>query len=285
VIVVTAGQAELADDLDLAKRLAVISAEVALGFHGAQVHIETKADGTPVSEADLAVERALISELRRLRPGDGYLSEESGRGGPDSTRVWIIDPIDGTKAFLAEEPHWGTHVALEQDGEIVLGVVSRPVTGTQWWAGRGLGAYRSDLDPSGRTRVERVSLSPVQKLNEARISGWKVDWMVDPLLAAASWFDCAYNELTLVLEGKAEILVVPGHVWDHAPFVVLLQESGGSFLNPDGGHRLERGLAYYTNGAVDSELAQALGPEGMRPPDGATNQSHAGPSQPGDSAN
>jgi histidinol-phosphatase len=272
VIVVTAGQEELADDLDLAKRLAVISAEVALGFYGGQVRIETKADGTPVSEADLAVDRALISELRRSRPGDGYLSEESGRGGPDSRRVWIIDPIDGTKGFLDQEPHWGTHVALEQDGEIVLGVVSRPVKGTQWWARRGLGAYRGDLDPSSRTAAERVSLSPVQKLNEARISGWKVDWMVDPLLAAASWFDCAYNELTLVLEGKAEILVVPGHVWDHAPFVVLLQESGGSFLNPDGGHRLERGLAYYTNGAVDAELAEALWPEGGRPPRGATNQ-------------
>jgi histidinol-phosphatase len=270
--VVINGKAELADDLDLAKRLIAISAEVALGFFGAQVRIETKTDGTPVSEADLAVDRMLTSELRRLRPGDGILSEESGRAGPDSTRLWIIDPIDGTQGFLSHQPHWGTHLALEQDGEVVLGIVSRPVAGTQWWTLRGTGAYRGDLEPTSLRTPERVSLSPVESLKEARISGWKIDWMVDPLLAGASWFDCEYNELTLVLDGKAEIMVVPGHVWDHAPFVVLLQESGGSFLNPDGGHRLESGPAYYTNGAVDGELAEALWPEAMRPPPGATSR-------------
>jgi histidinol-phosphatase len=262
----------VANDLDLAKRLIVMSAEVALGFYGTRVRTETKADGTPVSEADLAVDRALTSELRRLRPSDGILSEESGRGGARSTRTWIIDPIDGTEGFLSEKPHWGTHVALEEDGEIVLGIVSRPVMGTQWWALRGMGAYRGDLDPNSPTTSERVSLSPVQRLNEARISGWKIDRMVNPLLTAASWFDCEYNELTLVLEGKAEIMVVPGHLWDHAPFVVLLHESGGSFLNPDGGHHLERGLAYYTNGGVDAEMTEALWPEGMRRIPGVTNQ-------------
>ncbi len=269
---VTAGKAELADDLVLAKRLIAISAEVTMGYFGARNRSETKADGTPVSEADLAVERVLISELRRLRSSDGFLSEESGRGGPHSTRVWIIDPIDGTEGFLSQQPHWGTHVALQQDGEIVLGIVSRPLMGRQWWALRGMGAYRGDLDPNSLTKAERVSLSPVQRLNEARISGWKIDWMVNPLLTAASWFDCEYNELTLVLEGRAEIMVVPGHLWDHAPFAVLLHESGGSLLDPDGGHRLDHGLAYYTNGGVDNELTAALWPEGTRPRQEPTDQ-------------
>jgi len=239
---------------------------MALGFYGRPGRSELKADGSPVGEADLALDRMLTDELRRLRPGDGLLSEESGPAGPSARRRWIIDPIDGTEGFLAGQPNWGTHLALERDGEIVLGIVSRPVTGTQWWAVRGAGAFRGDLGPPGSGALQPVRLSPVVSLREARVTGWKVDSLLDPLLPEASWFDCEYNDLMAVLEGRAEVMIVPGEVWDHAPFLVLLEESGGSLFDPEGGHRLDRDLAYYTNGGVDAELTTRLWP--ARPPRG-----------------
>jgi histidinol-phosphatase len=269
VVTPAQSQTDLTDYLNLAKRLVVSAAEMALEFYGRRNRSTLKADGTPVGEADLAVDRMLTTELRRLRPNDELLSEESGACGGPSARRWIIDPIDGTEGFLSESPHWGTHLALELDDEIVLGVVSRPTMNRQWWALRGGGAFREDLDPASPGTGQRVVLSAKESLHEARITGWPIDWMVDPLLtAAATWFDCEYNDLEAVLEGRAEVVVVPGHLWDHAPFVVLLNESGGSLLDPEGGHRLDRGMAYYTNGRVYAELRAVLWSENNRPPSG-----------------
>jgi len=134
----------LGEDLELAQRLAGAGAEVALGYFGGINRTQIKPDGTPVGEADLAVDRLVLEGLERWRPGDGVLSEESGER-PGGARRWIVDPIDGTTVFLAGEPHWGTHLALEQDGEIVVAVVSRPVLGELWWAVRGRGAHRDRL--------------------------------------------------------------------------------------------------------------------------------------------
>ena len=243
-------------DLALAVELASSAAEVALGYFGRPTRSELKADGTPVGEADLAVDRLVTEELRGRRPDDGLLSEESGASGGQGRR-WIVDPIDGTQAFLAGAEHWGTHVVLEEDGGIVVAVVSRPVTGTLWWAAAGHGAYRGRLAEPGRGR--RLELSSVSRLADARVTGWRLDDVpLDRVLQQARWVDCAYNELNLVLDGDAEVMVVPGMVWDHAPFALLLAEAGGSLFDPSGGHRLDMGAAVYTNGAVDDELAAEL---------------------------
>jgi len=248
------------DDLGLARRLLAGAAEVALGYFGRPNRSELKADGTPVGEADLAVDRFLVEQLRRDRPDDAILSEESGTVETPSGRRWIIDPIDGTEAFLAGAPHWGTHVALEQDGSLVLGAVSRPIRGRAWWAARGLGAHHGALDPSVPD-FERCELSRVSSLDGARVTGWPLDSLpVTPVLTRATWVDCEYNDLMLILDGRAEVMLVPGRVWDHAPFQVLLEEAGGSLFDPQGGQRIDLGAAVYTNGKVDRELVGLVWP-------------------------
>src|SRR5262249_5683638 len=133
-------------DLDIARQLAVLASEIALRYFQCGVSAETKRDGTPVTVADREVERALLQALTLFRPGDAALGEELGARG-SSTRRWLLDPIDGTFNFVRGNSQWGTHIALEVEGHIILGVITRPAQGLIWWACRGCGAYRSEIRP------------------------------------------------------------------------------------------------------------------------------------------
>ena len=123
---------ELAEDLALARRLGGVAEQLAMSYFRADVAWDWKYDGSPVTEADLAVEHALLEILAAERPDDAVLSEERGTLGGASTRRWLLDPIDGTSYFLHGSPAWGTHIALEVDGEIVVGLISRPVRRISW---------------------------------------------------------------------------------------------------------------------------------------------------------
>jgi len=131
---------DLAADLALARSLAAAADATARREHAAGVRTETKADGTPVTNVDLAVDRVLVDALREARAQDAILSEESGLHGA-SGRRWILDPIDGTFNLVAGHAHWGTHVALEVDGVVVVGVITRPMLGAHWWATLDGGAF------------------------------------------------------------------------------------------------------------------------------------------------
>jgi histidinol-phosphatase len=255
-----------ADDLALARRLAALAHEIALPFFERGVETIVKPDGTPVSEADLTVDRDLVALLRRERPDDGVLSEESGYTAPGSSaggsfasgRRWILDPIDGTFNFIEGVPAWGTHIALEERGEIVLGLISRPSYGMEWWATRGGGAWRSTVD--GGT-PERVSVSSVADLSAARVTAWTtVPWAVMRRLQK----ECTLVQATLdsaleVVQGDIEAAVgVGGVIWDQAPAVVLLAEAGGTFDDGEGGRRPDLGRARYGNGLIDRVLSELL---------------------------
>src|SRR6266704_3699671 len=122
-------------DLQLALELADISDRLTLrSFRGA-FSVRTKADRTPVSDVDEAVERAIRERLDRERPEDSIIGEEFGKRG-DSSRRWIIDPIDATKNYIRGIPVFATLIAL--DGTV--GVVSAPALNRRWWAVRGEGA-------------------------------------------------------------------------------------------------------------------------------------------------
>jgi inositol-phosphate phosphatase / L-galactose 1-phosphate phosphatase / histidinol-phosphatase len=93
---------------------------------------ETKADDSPVTQADRAAERAIRAILARERPDDGVIGEEYGADRPDAARIWVIDPIDGTRAFVAGRPIFGTLIALIEEGVPVLGVIDQPISGERW---------------------------------------------------------------------------------------------------------------------------------------------------------
>src|SRR5688572_15000843 len=123
------------DDLRLAFDTSDLAADLALAHFATGVSATLKADGTPVTEADRAVERLLRETLSEGRPDDAFLGEELGRLGA-SDRVWILDPIDGTSFFQLGDPNWRIHVALEVRGTIEVAVVTAPALRRCWWATR-----------------------------------------------------------------------------------------------------------------------------------------------------
>jgi histidinol-phosphatase len=258
-MVVIAGQEAggWSDDFALALGLAEAASEVALAFFERGVGSTMKPDGTPVTEADLAVEARLVDVLTRARPDDGIVSEEGGhRAG--GHRRWILDPIDGTVNFAAADPNWGTHVALEVNGRLVIGVITRPVAGERWWAIRGGGAYRSQ---AGSAEKVRLQVSTVEILAEARVTMWPADRgaALDSLRAAALWVEPDPTSLWHLLEGQLDAIVASaGGIWDHAPAVLLTEEAGGQFCDHSGGSSLDAGGGIYSNGRLHQQLRQLL---------------------------
>jgi histidinol-phosphatase len=245
---------DLDADLALARSLAAAADETALTEHAAGVRTQTKADGTPVTNVDLAVDRVLVDGLRAARPDDAVLSEESGRHGA-SGRRWILDPIDGTFNLVAGHAHWGTQVALEVDGVVVVGVITRPLLGAHWWAVLGGGAFTDDGHGPARLRV-----SSRAEVAGARLRLWSRDADHEARIrAVTAWTDADMNDVLGVAEGRCDAVIgCPGEIWDHAPNVLLVEEAGGSFRDQHGGHRIDSGRATYSNGVIDAALARLL---------------------------
>src|ERR1700682_498508 len=143
------------NDLELALALADEADAVTMRHFRASFTVRTKADRTPVTEVDEAVERMIVERLGRERPEDSVVGEEFGAHG-GSTRRWIVDPIDATKNFIRGIPVFATIVALENE----VGVVSAPALGRRWWAALGPGAF---------CNRERIHVSGVASLDEARV--------------------------------------------------------------------------------------------------------------------
>ena len=132
-----------ADDLSLALAAAADADLISMSrFRSADLDVDTKADSTPVTDADRAIEDRIREVIRASRPRDQILGEERGHSsGTDSGREWVIDPIDGTAGFSRGLPIWATLIALTIDGIPQVGVVSAPALGQRWWAASGHGAW------------------------------------------------------------------------------------------------------------------------------------------------
>lgn len=240
-------------DLELARHLAAMGGELALHYFDRGFRTAWKHDGSPVTEADLAVDAAIREELALHRPDDALLTEEGGASDGESTRRWLVDPIDGTSWFVDGMPHWGVHIALEERGEVVLGIITRPAFGLTWWAAKGDGAHRSDRD-------EPLRVSTTPRLGGSLVSGYvgPGDPMIRRVERVARWTSSSSPMLAL-LDGAIDAIVsTGGYEWDHAPGVVLTAEAGGRFSDPHGGSRFDLRAGLYSNGLVHDELAAYL---------------------------
>lgn len=245
-------------DLQLALRLADRADRITTSaFRRADLHVETKADRTPVSEADRAVESQIRAVLAEERPGDRVVGEEYGDTG-DGPRRWIVDPIDGTKNFVRRIPVWATLLALEVDGRVTVGVVSAPALGRRWWAGRGQSAWAADL-PSGE--ASRLQVSKVSDLDHAHLSGnalssWEAPPGPQPYvdLALRCYADRNFGDFwshVLVAEGACDIGLDPiVSLWDLAALQVIVEEAGGRFTDFSGRAGPDGGSALSTNGLL-----------------------------------
>lgn len=251
------------DDLALALRLADTADAITLAHFGsAGLRVERKADSSPVSDADRACEVALRTLLAHERPGDAILGEEQGGVVEPSVggRRWILDPIDGTRAFVRGLAVFATLIALEEAGDVVVGVVSAPALGRRWWAARGGGAVAD-----GRA----IRVSPVARVEDAFLSTTDPRSLPEPgqrhaysALAARTWTARALGDFwshVLVAEGTIDIAVEPvAAVWDLAPLRVIVEEAGGRFTDLGGSSRIDGGNAVSSNGLLHDAVLEAL---------------------------
>ncbi len=254
------------DDLGLALALVDLGGAHAMRrFRAADLAVETKADGSLVTDADRAVERAWRERLAEVRPQHAILGEEEGPSGESASR-WLLDPIDRTNHFVAGRPEWYVQLALVRGREVVVGVVSAPALGRRWWAARGHGAF---LD--GR----RLRVSTTSVLRRATVHD---DWSAalargeagHPVASLAAVCGCvasgAGDAFLDVAEGRSDVgLSVGGEPWDFAPARVIVEEAGGRFSDLDGRDTLDSRHALASNGHLHAAALAALAPGRGRP--------------------
>ncbi|MGW4466625.1 histidinol-phosphatase [Micromonospora sp. NBC_01796] len=262
--------ARYADDLSLAHVLADTADSISTArFRAHDLHVESKPDLTPVTDADQAVERAIRATLARTRPRDGVIGEEYGSAAPSAgsgTRQWVIDPIDGTKNFVRGVPIWATLIALMEGDQPVVGLVSAPALGRRWWAATGHGAY------AGRhtAAATPIKVSGVRRLADASVcysslDGWAENGRLPAMLdlIQGGWRSRAYGDFygyMLVAEGAVDIMVEPElSLWDLAALIPIVTEAGGTFTDLAGRPGPAGGSAVASNGLLHEDLLQRLG--------------------------
>src|SRR2546429_5949887 len=259
-----------ADDLALSHVLADTADSVSMArFRALDLHVDSKPDLTPVSDADTAVERALRGTLARTRPRDGVLGEEYGvteaAAGP-GTRQWVIDPIDGTKNFIRGVPIWATLIALMEGDQVMVGLVTAPALGRRWWAARGHGAY------AGRhtAAATPIRVSAVARLADASfcyssLPHWEESGRLPGMLdiMRRTWRSRAYGDFygyMLVAEGAVDVMVEPElSLWDVAALVPIVTEAGGTFTDLAGQPGAGGGSAVASNGKLHADILDRLG--------------------------
>jgi histidinol-phosphatase len=231
-----------------------------------------KPDGTPVTEADTAVEALIRGRIGERHPTHSMLGEEfgdrPGPGGSDGTR-WIVDPIDGTVNFARGIQVWATLIAVERDGELLASVVSAPAIGQRWSAFRGGGAFTSrahdvpqPIHVSATARLDGAHL--VHAGLAAVMAEGRRDGVVAVLERAGR--DRGIGDFwgyMLVAQGSADAMFETGvKPWDLAAPVLVVEEAGGRFTDLDGSPGRSGPSALATNGHLHEELLRILARDG-----------------------
>ncbi len=240
-------------------------------FRANDLHVTRKPDTTHVTEADHAAEQLIRDGLARARPDDLILGEEFGEtaAGPEQSggRRWIVDPIDGTANYVRGVPIWATLIALEEDGELRVGVVSAPALHARWYAARGEGAFASERP----IHVSAVGAIADAQLCYSDVPSWsKYRTTAEPMveLLHRVWRSRGVGDFLqhmLVAEGAADIAVEPiVNLWDLAPLLVIVEEAGGRFTSLEGERTAAGGSAVSTNGILHAEVLATLAPARAR---------------------
>ena len=243
-------------DLRFAHDLADLADAITLArFRASDLHVETKPDLTPVSEADRAAEEAIRAHVTASGRGEAVFGEEFGDDGGDAK--WIVDPIDGTTNYVRGVPVWATLLALEREGSVELGLVSAPALGRRWWAARGQGAFAE----GSRCRVSAVS-----RLEECAVSTTSARRMPDGwrTIVRRAWSNRGLGDFwqhCLVAEGALDVATDGPYlqVWDYAPVQIIVEEAGGRCSTFGGSAPHPNGSFVSTNGVLHDEVVALLG--------------------------
>lgn len=251
--------------LEFAVEIAWHAGRSTLAHFQTGVAAEAKPDATPVTVADRDAERLMRESIEGRFPADGILGEEFGETRPAARHRWVLDPIDGTKSFVRGVPLYAVLVALERDGEPLLGVIHMPALGETVYAARGEGCWWdgrrarvSDVSDVADALVLTTEAEAIA--NAGRAGGW------DRLRAGAklvrTWGD-AYG-YALVATGRADAMLDPELArWDVAPLAPIIEEAGGTFTDWDGRSGAAVDHAVATNAALAEPVRRLLGAEGV----------------------
>jgi histidinol-phosphatase len=248
---------ELKAALDAAEQAALIARS--LYQHNLEVRI--KADKSPVTEADVRCEIAIREILESRFPTYGFYGEETGTRDEGAESLWLVDPIDGTKAFVREYPMFSTQIALMRRGEIVLGVSSAPVYGELAYAERGRGAYLNGkrLAVSGVATLESAALSSGNLKSLATGPKWvRYGRLIGQLSRIRGYGDFLHYHL--LAAGKIDAVVETDvNILDIAACVAIVTEAGGRFTELGGAPiTLGSGSVLATNGRLHPAVLEAL---------------------------
>ena len=255
------------DDLRLAHVLADQADHQSMNrFQADDLVVEEKPDYTLVSDADKAVEDQIRLQLGTSRSRDSVLGEERGTSG-SSSRQWIIDPIDGTSNFVRGVPVWATLIALVEDGEVVVGLVSAPALKRRWWAAKGMGAFAgTSLMRSRQLQVSRVAHVHDAFFSYSSLQGWLAAGRGRSFLdfQASCWRTRGFGDFwsyMMVAEGSVDVAAEPElALYDMAALVPIVQEAGGRFTSLDGEPGPWGGNAIASNGLIHEAAIEALKP-------------------------
>jgi histidinol-phosphatase len=249
-------------ELKAAIEAAEAAARVIRDLYQRNLAVITKADKSPVTEADVKAEQAIREVLFRHFPQYGFFGEETGQHDMGAESVWLVDPIDGTKSFVRECPFFSTQIALLRAGQLVLGVSSAPAYNEFAWAERGEGAWlgQQRIRVSGVTDIEAAIVSSGNLKTLAAGPRWaRYGELVTRVNRIRGYGDfvhyhlLARGALDAVIESDVNIL-------DIAALTVIVEEAGGLFTDLEGAPvGLATTSVLATNGLLHAPLRAALG--------------------------
>lgn len=254
---------ELNGLLDFAVELGRGAGDITLQYYRNQPETSTKDDGSYVTIADRQAEKYLRRQIAERFPEDGVLGEEEGKSSGRSGRRWIIDPIDGTFAFVHGVPFYGVLIALEIEGEMSLGVVNIPALGELVSAAKGVGCFLNG---------ERARVSETAKLEDALLLstdfaactrygfGPAAERLQARAKTSRTWGDC-YGYV-LLATGRADVMLDPVmNLWDCAPLLPIMEEAGGTFTDWRGVRTASGGNSIATNLLLFYEVMSVINGE------------------------
>lgn len=252
----------LSTPLGVALRAADAAADISRAYYAGNFTVKTKADMTPVTQADVECEEKIREIILHEYPEHGFYGEETGQTKSDAEFLWLVDPIDGTKAFVRQYPFFSTQIALMHQGELLLGVSNGTMLDELAWAERGNGAWLNGemLRVSSIDSLERASVSTGNLKSLAGSDGWRelgeVVATVDRIRGYGDFYHyhlLAAGKIDAVIESDVNIL-------DIAALSVVVSEAGGVFTDMNGNAPgLETKSVLAANPALHGELLDRLG--------------------------
>jgi histidinol-phosphatase len=248
-------------ELQAARDAAEAAAVVIRSMYQKNLQITTKADATPVTEADVRAEEAIRSVLTARFPSYGFYGEETGQHAIDAESVWLVDPIDGTKSFVRETPFFSTQIALMRQGRFVLGVSSAPAYDEFAWAEEGGGAFLNNeaIRVSGVADLAGSIVSTGNLKTLAKSSAWgRFGGLIGKVSRLRGYGDFVHYHL--LARGALDVVIESDvHILDVAALTVIVREAGGTFTDLRGGPvGLTTTTVLATNGPLHGTVQREL---------------------------